>query len=63
MLTVKQLQQRNVFEVIIRKSILQEMADFSVYPGDSNLETGEMVQNLEAPGLSRRVDSPVVYRG
>ena len=38
MLTVKQLQQHNVFEVIIvRKSILQEMADFSVYPGDFRL--------------------------
>ena len=37
MLTVKQLQQHNVFEVIVRKSILQEMADFSVYPGDFRL--------------------------
>ena len=37
MLTVKQLQQRNVFEVIVSKSILQEMADFSVYPGDFRL--------------------------
>ena len=37
MLTVKQLQQRNVFEVIVRKSILQEMADFSIYPGDFRL--------------------------
>ena len=37
MLTVKQLQQRNVFEVIVRKLILQEMADFSVYPGDFRL--------------------------
>ena len=25
---------------------------------DSNLETGRTVQNLESPGLSRRVDSP-----
>ena len=37
MLTVKQLQQRNVCEVKVRKSILQEMADFSVYPGDFRL--------------------------
>ena len=60
MLTVKQLKQCNVFEVILSESrfykkwqtlvIIREISD-------CNLETGKTVQNLESPGLSRRVDS------
>ena len=53
MLTVKQLQQRNVFEVIVRKSVLQEMADFSVYPGDFRLYNLETGRNGSKSGGSR----------
>ena len=38
------------------------MANFDNYPGDFILviwRPGDMVQNLESPGLSRRVDSTV----
>ena len=45
----------------VRKSNLQEMANFSDYPGDNQTliwRLGETVQNLESPRLSGRVDSP-----
>ena len=56
---VDQIRQR-VWNFIVKKSNLQEMANFGDYPGDIRLiwRPGETVQNLESPRLSGRVDSP-----
>ena len=52
---------RNLLNFIVRKSNLQEMANFGDYPGDFQTLIWRPVQNLESPGLSGRVDSPVNY--
>ena len=52
---------QNIWNFIDRKSNLQEMANFGNYPGRFQTliwRPGETVQNLESPGLSRKVDSP-----
>ena len=51
---------RNLLNFIVRKSNLQEMANFGDYPGDFQTLIWRPVQNLESPGLSGRVDSPVI---
>ena len=47
---------------MVKKSNLQEMANFGDYPGDVYQtliwRPGETVQNLGSPRLSGRVDSP-----
>ena len=56
---VDQIRQ-SIWNSIVKKSNLQEMANFGDYPGDIRLiwRPGETVQNLESPRLSGRVDSP-----
>ena len=53
---------QNIWNFIVGKLSLQEMVNFDNYPGDFILviwRPGDTVQNLESPGLSRRVDSTV----
>ena len=47
---------------MVGKSSLQEIATLAIIQeiSDSNLETGDTVQNLESPGLAGRVDSTAV---
>ena len=51
---------QSIGNFIVRKSILQEMANFGNYSGD--FRHGETVQNLECPGLSGRVDGPTLTK-
>ena len=64
MLTVKYLKQRKISEILLSESQVYKKWQTSAIIleiSDSNLESGRYytVQNLESPGLSRRVDSPL----
>ena len=57
------LKQPKIFQILLSESQIYYLANFSDYPGDFRLQSGdsEMVQNLDSPRLSVRVDSPVNY--
>ena len=64
MLTVKWLKQCKITEILLSESQVYKKWQTSAIIleiSDSNLESGRYytVQNLESPGLSRRVDSPL----
>ena len=56
---------QNIWNLIIRKSNLQEMANFGDYPGDFRLQSGDREKRfkfLESPGLSGRADRQPCHR-